>query len=134
MYEVTDRTSALVLSISNNCTVNLFIIQGKAKIMAQFLFSKRYFYPQELNKCIVLKVVGVIASGFKTMLNTILYTLTLQTFIQKSNSKICNVFNLLSSTEQDYILLALYKHRTKRIYCLQEPTVQVQKKKSLHIN
>lgn len=82
--------------------------------MAQFLFSKRYFYPQELNKCIVLKVVAAIASGFKTVLNTVLYTLTLQTFIQKSNFRTSNIFNPLSSTEQDYILLALYKHRTKR--------------------
>lgn len=82
--------------------------------MAQFLFSKRYFYLQELNKCIVLKVVAVIPSWFKIILNIVLYTLILQTFIQKSNFKISNIFNPLYSAEQDYILLALYKHRTKR--------------------
>lgn len=82
--------------------------------MAQFLFSERCFHPQELNKCIVLKAVVVIASRFKTILNIVLHTLTLKTFIQKSNFKISNTFNPLSSTEQDYTLLALYKHRTKR--------------------
>lgn len=33
--------------------------------MGQFLFSKRYFLPQELNKCILLKAVVMITSGFK---------------------------------------------------------------------
>lgn len=100
--------------------------------MTQFLFSKRYFHPQELNKCKVLKAVVVIASRFKTILNTVLHTLTLKTFIQKSNFKISNRFNLLSSIEQDYSLLALYKHTTKKkIYCLQEPTVQAQNTESL---
>lgn len=100
--------------------------------MTQFLFSKRYFHPQELNKCIVLKAVVVIASRFKTILNTVLCTLTLKTFIQKSNFKISNRFNLLSSIEQDYSLLALYKHTTKKkIYCLQEPTVQAQNTENL---
>lgn len=82
--------------------------------MAQFLFSKRYFHPQELNKCIVLKAEVVIASGFKTVLNLVLHTLTLKTFIQKSNFRISNIFNPLSTTEQDYILLALYKHRRRQ--------------------
>lgn len=82
--------------------------------MTQFLFSKRYFHPQELNKCIVLKAVVVIASRFKTILNIVLHTLTLKTFIQKSNFKVSNTFNPLSSTEQDYPLLALYKHRAQR--------------------
>lgn len=82
--------------------------------MAQFLFSKRHFHPQELKKCIVLKAVVVIASRFKHILNIVLHTLTLKTFIQKSNFEIQNVFNPLSSTEQDYTLLVLYKHRTKR--------------------
>jgi len=91
--------------------------------MAQFLFSKRYFYPQELNKCIVLKAEAVIASGFKTMLNIALYTLTLQTFIQKSNFKIANIFNPLASTEQDYILSTVQTRNKKTMYCLQEPTV-----------
>lgn len=82
--------------------------------MAQFPFSKRYFYPEELSKCIVLKVAAAIASGFKTILNGVLYTLTLQAFIQKSNFKTSRTVNPLSSSEQDYIQLALYKHRTKR--------------------
>lgn len=85
--------------------------------MAQFLFSKRYFHPQELNKCLVLKAVVVIDSRFKIILNIVVHTLTLKTFIQKSNFKIPNIFTLLSSTEQDFTLLVLYKHRTKR-----EPT------------
>lgn len=61
-----------------------------------------------------MKVVAAIASRFKTTLTTALYTLILQTFIQKSNFKISNTFNPLSSIEQNYILLALYKHRIKR--------------------
>lgn len=47
--------------------------------MAQFLFSKRYFYPQELDKRIALKVVAMIASGFKTILNIIIYTANIYT-------------------------------------------------------
>lgn len=103
--------------------------------MGQFLFSKRYFCSEELNKWIYLKALALIISRFKTMLNVVLHTLTLQALWLKCNFKIYNIFNPLASMKHHYIVsaLAVEAKNKKTTYYHQEPTIQFQKTITLHI-